>query len=159
MYEAVVRATGVTRRAVAEVRPDVVVHDVLTLAPAMAGELEGVPVATLIPHLYPARAPGFPAYASGARLPRTRVGRLVWEALDRPMQAGLRRGRSDLNDARVRVGLTPVSRLHGGLSERLCMVAHVSPARVSAELAGRRARRRPGDVGAAIRVGRRASRG
>ncbi len=123
MYEAVVRATGVTRRAVAEVRPDVVVHDILTLAPAMAGELEGVPVATLIPHLYPVGGPGFPPYAAGARLPRTRVGRLVWEALDRPMQAGLRRGRSDLNDARVRLGLPPVSRLHGGLSERLCMVA------------------------------------
>jgi UDP:flavonoid glycosyltransferase YjiC (YdhE family) len=60
MYEAVVRATGVTRRAVAEVRPDVVVHDILTLAPAMAGELEGVPVATLIPHLYPVGGPGFP---------------------------------------------------------------------------------------------------
>ncbi len=123
MYEAVVRATGVTRRAVAEVRPDVVVHDILTLAPAMAGELEGVPVATLIPHLYPVGGPGFPPYALGARLPRTRVGRLVWEALDRPTQAGLRRGRSDLNDARVRLGLPPLSRLHGGLSERLCMVA------------------------------------
>jgi UDP:flavonoid glycosyltransferase YjiC (YdhE family) len=99
------------------------VHDILTLAPAMAGELEGVPVATLIPHLYPVGGPGFPPYALGARLPRTRVGRLVWEALDRPMQAGLRRGRSDLNDARVRLGLPRLSRLHGGLSERLCMVA------------------------------------
>ena len=63
MYEAVVRATGITRRAVADARPHVVVHDILTLAPAMAGELEGVPVATLIPHLYPGGAPGFPPYA------------------------------------------------------------------------------------------------
>ena len=70
-YEAVVRATAETRPAVAGARPDVVVHDILTLAPALAGELESVPVATLIPHVYPAMEPGFPPYAFGARLPRT----------------------------------------------------------------------------------------
>ena len=80
---------GPTRRAVAEVRPDVVVHDILTLAPAMAGELEGVPVATLIPHLYPAGARGFPPYAIGARLPRTRLGR---GRLGRARAAAARRG-------------------------------------------------------------------
>ena len=122
MYEAVVRATGVTRAAVASLRPHVVVHDILTLAPAMAGELEGVPVATLIPHLYPAGAPGFPPYALGARLPRTGLGRRLWGSLERPLEAGLRRGRTDLNSARSRLGLPPVSRLHGGLSERLCIV-------------------------------------
>ena len=37
MYEAVVFAAGQTRAAVADFRPDVVVHDILTLAPAMAG--------------------------------------------------------------------------------------------------------------------------
>src|SRR5437868_2765253 len=51
-YEAVVSATPQTRRAVAELEPEVIVHDILTLAPAIAGELEGVPVATLIPHIY-----------------------------------------------------------------------------------------------------------
>jgi len=122
MYEAVVRATAPTRRSVASAAPDVVVHDILTLAPAMAGELEGVPVATLIPHLYPVSAPGFPPYAMGARLPRTAVGRLLWDALDRPVHAGLRQGRDDLNETRRRLGLPPVDRLHGGLSERLCMV-------------------------------------
>ena len=122
MYEAVVRATGQTRRAVAEAAPDVVVHDILTLAPAMAGELEGVPVATLIPHLYPGWTRGFPPYALGARPPRTRLGRGLWGALYRPSQTGLRRGRADLNDTRRRLGLAPVDRLHGGLSERLCIV-------------------------------------
>ena len=122
MYEAVVRATAVTRRTVASLRPDAVVHDILTLAPAMAGELEGVPVATLIPHLYPPGAPGFPLYAVGARLPRTGLGRWLWGSLALPLEVGLRRGRADLNGARVRLGLPPVSRLHGGLSERLCMV-------------------------------------
>ncbi|HUE28955.1 MAG TPA: nucleotide disphospho-sugar-binding domain-containing protein [Solirubrobacteraceae bacterium] len=121
-YEAVVRATGETRRAVAAARPDAVVHDILTLAPALAGELEGVPVATLIPHIYPVGAPGFPPYAFGARLPRTAVGARLWRAFDRPVGAGLRRGRTELNDARAQLGLPPVTRLHGGLSERLCLV-------------------------------------
>ena len=122
-YEAVVLATAQTRLAVAEHQPHVVVNDILTLAPALAAELEGVPMATLIPHVYPVGAPGFPPYAFGAREPRTRLGRQAWTALDPLLQAGLRRGRAELNDARAQLGLEPVSRLHGGLSEQLCLVA------------------------------------
>lgn len=122
-YEAVLLATPETRRTLIECSPDVVVHDILTLAPAMAGELEGVPVATLIPHLHPAGAPGFPPYAFGARLPRTAVGRALWRALEAPVEAGLRRGRAELNETRTQLGLPPTSRLHGGISSRLCLVA------------------------------------
>jgi UDP:flavonoid glycosyltransferase YjiC (YdhE family) len=121
-YEAVVRATAETRPAVARLAPDIVVHDILTLAPALAGELESVPVATLIPHVYPVAEPGFPPYALGARLPRTRAGRTLWRAFDRPVTVGLRRGRAELNDVRRRLGLPPVARFHGGLSRRLTMV-------------------------------------
>ncbi len=121
-YEAVVRATAETRPAVAALRPDVVVHDILTLAPALAGELESVPVATLIPHVYPVMEPGFPPYAFGARLPRTRTGRLAWRAFDRPVHTGLARGRAELNDTRRQLGLPPTDRLHGGLSPQLTMV-------------------------------------
>ncbi len=122
MYEAVVLAAAHTRTAVAELRPHALVHDILTLAPAMAGELEGVPVATLIPHLYPVGAPGFPPYALGARLPRTRVGHALWSAVGRGTLGGLRQGRDQLNETRRKLGLPPVERLHGGLSERLCLV-------------------------------------
>jgi UDP:flavonoid glycosyltransferase YjiC (YdhE family) len=122
MYEAVVLSTPETRAAVAAARPDAVIHDILTLAPALAGELEGVPVATLVPHVYPVGAAGFPPYAVGARLPRTRVGFRLWSALAGTTEAGLRQGRRQLNAARARVGLPPVDRLHGGLSERLCLV-------------------------------------
>ncbi len=121
-YEAVVRATSQTRPAIAQAAPDVVVHDILTLAPALGAELEGVPVATLIPHVYPVMEPGFPPYAFGAMLPRTAVGRTLWRAFDRPVQTGLRRGREELNDARRQLGLAPVDRFHGGLSQELCMV-------------------------------------
>jgi UDP:flavonoid glycosyltransferase YjiC (YdhE family) len=122
MYEAVVLATAETRRSVAELEPDALVHDILTLAPAMAGELEGVPVATLVPHLYPVGGPGFPPYALGARYPRTGLGRALWDAVARGTQAGLRQGRDELNHTRVRLGLAPLERFHGGLSERLCLV-------------------------------------
>jgi MGT family glycosyltransferase len=122
-YQAVVLATAETRRAVVEAGPDVVVHDILTLAPAMAGELEGVPVATLVPHVYPVGSPGFPPYALGAQLPRTALGRRIWAAFDRPVETGLRRGRTELNETRWKLGLAPTARLHGGLSEQLCIVA------------------------------------
>jgi UDP:flavonoid glycosyltransferase YjiC (YdhE family) len=122
-YEAVVLATPQTRPSVRASAADVVVHDVLTLAPAMAAELEGIPVATLIPHLHPSSAPGAPPYSVGARLPRTAAGRVLWRALERPVGAGLRQGRAELNETRARLGLAPVTRLYGGISERLCMVA------------------------------------
>jgi MGT family glycosyltransferase len=121
-YEAVVAAVVQTRPAVAQARPDVVVHDILTLAPALAAELESVPRATLIPHVYPVGEPGLPPYAFGARRPRTRLGATLWRAFDRPVRAGLERGRAELNDTRRQVGLGPVTRLHGGLSTQLCLV-------------------------------------
>jgi len=77
-YEAAVRAAEETRPVIRSFAPDVAVSDILTPAPALAAELEGVPVATLVPHVYPDLAPGFPPYAIGARLPRTVVGRLGW---------------------------------------------------------------------------------
>ncbi len=122
MYQAVALATEQTRAAVGEFRPDAVVHDILTLAPAMAGELERLPVATLVPHVFPMGAPGFPVYALGARLPRTRVGRALWSALARMTEGGLRQGRAQLNETRMKLGLAPVERLHGGLSRELCLV-------------------------------------
>jgi UDP:flavonoid glycosyltransferase YjiC (YdhE family) len=122
-YEAVVRATGQTRPLVAALRPDAVVADILTLAPALAGELEGVPVATVIPHIDPRTAPGWPPYSVGARLPRTPVGRRLWSALSRVTDAGLEQGRRELNETRRRLGLGPLDRVHGGISEALALVA------------------------------------
>jgi MGT family glycosyltransferase len=121
-YEAVVAATPVTRRAIVEAEPDVVVHDVLTLAPALAAELEGLPAATLIPHPYPVPNPGLAPYAIGARPPRTFAGRALWRAMDGLVLRGLERGRDELDETRRRLGLAPLRRLYGGISPRLCIV-------------------------------------
>jgi UDP:flavonoid glycosyltransferase YjiC (YdhE family) len=122
-YAAAVRAARETQPLVAELRPDAVVADVLTLAPALAGELEGVPVATLVPHVDPRPLPGAPPYAVGARLPRTAAGRAAWSALERPVLRGVRQGRAEYNGARARLGLPTVARLYGAISADLCLVA------------------------------------
>lgn len=122
-YEAVARATGETLELVHSVDPEVLVADILTLAPALAGELAGVPVATLIPHVDPRPGRGFAPYSLGARLPRTAVGRAAWSALDPLVDRGLQLGRRELDETRRRLGLQPSGRLHGGISDRLAIVA------------------------------------
>ena len=122
-YQAVVRAARETASLVARLRPAAVVADILTLGPALAAELEGVPVATLVPHVFPASAPEHPPYALGARVPRTRAGHALWRALAGPMSGGLRRGRRELNHTRAMLGLAPLDHVHGGISRRLCLVA------------------------------------
>ncbi len=121
-YEAVLRATADTRPLVRAFAPDVVVADILTLAPALAAELEGVRVATLIPHVDPRPAPGFPPYAVGARLPRTALGRRLWAQADGLMARGLELGRRELNETRRRLGLPSLAHVHGGISPGLVLV-------------------------------------
>ncbi len=122
-YAAVVRSVAETRPAVAALRPHAVVADILTLAPALAAELEKVPRATLIPHVFPVGLPGTPPYALGARRARTPLGRGLWRSLERGVERGLRQGRVELNETRRRLGLPPLAPLHGGLSRELCLVA------------------------------------
>ncbi|HEY1355434.1 MAG TPA: nucleotide disphospho-sugar-binding domain-containing protein [Solirubrobacterales bacterium] len=105
-----------------EMRPDVVVSDILTLAPALAAEVAGIPRATLIPHLYPAVEPGLPFFAIGLRAPRTPVGRWAWREGQRLLNIGLAHGRRDLNRQRQRLGLAPIERFHGGISPELALV-------------------------------------
>jgi MGT family glycosyltransferase len=122
-YEAVVHAARDTLPLVRELRPDVAVADILTLAPALAAELEHVPVATLIPHVYPHGERHFPIYSLGARMPRSALGRELWRRAQRPVDAGLELGRAELNSTRERIGLSPLDHVHGGISRELALVA------------------------------------
>jgi UDP:flavonoid glycosyltransferase YjiC (YdhE family) len=109
-------------RLMEEFEPDLVVSDILTLAPTLAAEVAGVPHATLIPHVYPVQQPGMPLYSLGLRPPRTGFGRMAWRATGPLLGMGLRRGRDELNETRGRLGLAPVERFHGGISELLAIV-------------------------------------
>ena len=122
-YQAVQRATHDTLPLVHQTAPDAIVADILTLAPALAGELAGVPVATLVPHLDPRMPPSSPPFSCGARLPRTAAGRAIWRGADPLLRQGLKLGRRQLNETRARLGLPAQERVHGGISEQLCLVA------------------------------------
>jgi UDP:flavonoid glycosyltransferase YjiC (YdhE family) len=121
-YEAAVRAASETVPFVRSFAPDVAVSDVLTVAPALAAELCGVPVATFVPHLFPMVPPGFPPFSIGARLPRTFVGSGLWRATDRVVARGLEQGRREYNESRARLGLGPLPWVHTGMSRSLTLV-------------------------------------
>ena len=122
-FQAAVRAAEETLPTLHAFDPEVVVVDILTTAASLAAEMDGRPWATLVPHVLPTPARGFPPYSIGAQLPRTPVGRALWSALDPFVQSGQRTGRDQLNGARERVGLRPLPYVHNGISRRLALVA------------------------------------
>jgi MGT family glycosyltransferase len=122
-YEAAVRASAVTRSLISSFAPDVVVADILTVAAALAAELEERPWATLVPHVMPMGEEGFPVYAVGAVYPRTSLGAAAWRATRPLLMRGEQQGRAELNETRRRVGLPPLEHVHGGISRRLALVA------------------------------------
>lgn len=106
-----------------EFAPDVVVNDILTLAPALAADRAGIPRVTLVPHIYPVTERGMPFFAVGLKPPRTPLGRTAWKAGAGLLETGLRRGRREWNEQRERLGLPPEDRLHGAQSDQLTLVA------------------------------------
>jgi UDP:flavonoid glycosyltransferase YjiC (YdhE family) len=121
--EALVHATRETLSLVRSLAPDVVVADILTLAPALAAELGDVRRVTLIPHVFPQGEPYFPIYSLGARLPRSGAGRALWRRAQRPVARGLELGRVELNRVRAELGLGGLDYVHGGISRELAIVA------------------------------------
>jgi MGT family glycosyltransferase len=123
-YAAAVKAARETGEMVARIAPDVAVADIMTPAASLAAEVAGVPVATLVPHVHPHMAPGFPIYSIGARLPRTRLGARFWSAATRRfVDPGLAQGRDQFNESRRRLGLPPLPHVHTGLSRELTLIA------------------------------------
>lgn len=116
------RAAAALMPLLEEFRPDVVVNDILTVAPALAAEAYGTRRATLVPHIYPVTGAGMPLFSIGAQPPRTAAGRWFWEGTDRLVDRGLERGRRDLNAQRAILGLPPTDRFHAGMSPDLVLV-------------------------------------
>ena len=85
-------ATRDTLPLVRDLKPDVVVHDILTLGPSLAGELLDIPRATLIPHVFPEAGPGLSdLLVRCAPSPYRRWARLLG-AGPPPVRRGLRVG-------------------------------------------------------------------
>jgi UDP:flavonoid glycosyltransferase YjiC (YdhE family) len=122
-YAAAVKASVETARLIRETDAELVVADILTVAAALAAELEERPWATLVPHVLPMGEAGFPVYALGGVYPRTRAGAAVWRMVRPVLMKGEEQGRVELNGARERVGLPPLDHVHGGISRRLALVA------------------------------------
>jgi UDP:flavonoid glycosyltransferase YjiC (YdhE family) len=122
-YAAAVRASDSTREVIRACDPEVVVADIITSAASLAAQAEGRQWATLIPHVMPTGAPGFPIYSIGAVYPRTALGRRFWARARPIVMRGEEQGRVELNEARRRVGLPPLPFTHGGISRELAIVA------------------------------------
>ena len=103
-YEAVVHATRDTLPLVRELRPDVVVADILTLAPALAAELEGVPLRDAHPPRPSARRAATSRSTRSARACRARAaGRALWRRAQRAgRRAASSAGARELNETRAR---------------------------------------------------------
>jgi UDP:flavonoid glycosyltransferase YjiC (YdhE family) len=122
-YVAAVRGAREMAPLVRSLEPDAVVADILTVAAAMAAELEDRPWVTLVPHVLPMFEPELPPYSVGAVKPRTAVGRQLWSFVKPILSGGERRGARELNGARQRLGLPPLDHVHGGISRRLALIA------------------------------------
>ncbi len=112
------------REVAREVRPDVVINDVFTLPAALAAELDGVPRATTIHHPYPVNEPGLPYFMVGLLPPRTPLGAVAWRATRPWFARRAERQRRELNAARAELGLQPLQRLYGSISDELALVAN-----------------------------------
>ena len=106
-----------------DARPDVVINDFFTVPAALAAEVQGSRRATIVPHPYPVNEPGLPYFMVGLLPPRTTFGAAAWRAARPWFARRARRQRRELNAARAELGLPPVDRLYGAISEELAMVA------------------------------------
>jgi UDP:flavonoid glycosyltransferase YjiC (YdhE family) len=118
-----VEATRETVPLIRSFAADVVVGDILTAVGGLSAGVARRPFATLIPHVLPTSEAGLPPYSIGARLPRTRLGRRAWGALQPLLRRGEERGRDELNAARAQVGLPALDYTHNGISRELALVA------------------------------------
>jgi MGT family glycosyltransferase len=123
-YEDAARSAQAFLPHLREITPHVVVHDVITLGPALAAEILGAAVVTLVIH---------PLHTPSRELPPFGVGespggspiRRFWHAWMRRNNRvkDLAPARDAYNRARAGLGLPPIDHLNIALSDRLALVA------------------------------------
>lgn len=122
VHEAAAMATDELRARVREFAPHTMVADVLTLAGTLAAELEDVPLATFVPHFWHATGADDVPFGSGWAPAHNPLARWFFRRMGALERKALAFGRDEMNATRERVGLPPIERFHGGLSERLILV-------------------------------------
>jgi MGT family glycosyltransferase len=122
VHEAAALATNQLREVVGEWQPDLIVGDVLTLASSLTAELCGLPFVTFVPHLWHATDADSVPFGSGWSPAENPLARQIFRQLHRFERIGLEFGRDELNETRAAVGLGPIDRTHGALSQELILV-------------------------------------
>ncbi|MBI4729017.1 MAG: glycosyltransferase family 1 protein [Acidobacteria bacterium] len=107
----------------AALAPDAVVHDLITLGPALAAEVLAAPCATLVVHGLHTPSRDLPPFGWGHPPGRSPFGRWRDGWMRRGKLRDMTRARDDLNAARARLGLVPTERLDAQLSPDLVLVA------------------------------------
>ena len=122
-YEAVVHATRDTLPLVESLEPDVVVADILTLAPRTSRrDPRRAPRDADPSCLPPWGTPISRSTLSAPVMPSSAGGRAFWRRAQSQVNRGLELGRKELNDTRSRLGLPALDYVHGGISRQLALV-------------------------------------
>lgn len=122
VHEAAALAAEELAGRVRDWKPDLIVTDVLTLSGSLAAQMCGVPFVTFVPHLWHATGREDVPFGSGWAPARSRLAKGFFRYLGRFEEQGLHFGRDELNETRAGVGLAPIDRVHGSLSEELILV-------------------------------------
>jgi MGT family glycosyltransferase len=97
-----------TTRAIREHRPDAVVSGIFTIGSMIAAQGARLPLAVLLPNIYPLPTAGLPPFGSGLPPARTPVGRAVHTVLSRLVEGMFDRGVAPLNELRASYALPPL---------------------------------------------------
>jgi MGT family glycosyltransferase len=97
-----------TTRAIREHRPDAVVSGIFTIGSMIAAQGAGLPLAVLLPNIYPLPTAGLPPFGSGLAPARTPVGRALHTGLSRLVEGMFDRGVAPLNELRASYALPPL---------------------------------------------------
>lgn len=122
VHEAAALAARQLSDVVEQFKPDVIVSDVLTLSGTLAAEMNDIPLISFVPHFWHATGTDTVPFGSGWAPAHNPLARAFFRRLGRLEHHALEFGREEMNETRRHVGLPPIDRVHGGLSQKLVLV-------------------------------------